>query len=181
MYHIIKSYIFSTVIYYSIYKLHCQAFGSPPAGLVPQKDAGGRFLQTVSAEVRARRHTTQTGAKRNQRQPSKGPPELEPERQATNPFFICKSSHSFFLSILYQKNKDFSNVRKSRAFKSIRFGKGAMVKGSVFFTPEKHEKPPKNQGLQRNSLYNHANRRGYHQCEALYIINTQCCISSSRR
>ena len=51
-------------------------FWLPPAGLVPQKDAGGRFLQTVSAKVRAleqcyalrtRRHTTRTGAERNQR------------------------------------------------------------------------------------------------------------------
>ena len=29
--------------------------------------------------------------------------------------------------------------------------------------------------------FHHAERRVYHQCEALYIINTKCCISSSRR
>ena len=38
----------------------------------------------------------------------------------------------------------------------------------------KAKKALENQGLQRNSLYNHADRRVYHQCEALYIINTKC-------
>ena len=38
-------------------------------------------------------------------------------------------------------------------------GKGAMVKGECFL-PLKTQKSPRNQGLQRNSLYNHADRRG---------------------
>ena len=39
-------------------------------------------------------------------------------RTIVYPFFICKSSLSFFLSILYQKSRDFSNVRLSREFKT---------------------------------------------------------------
>ena len=39
-------------------------------------------------------------------------------RTVVYPFFICKSSLSFFLSILYQKSRDFSNVRLSRRFKT---------------------------------------------------------------
>ena len=39
-------------------------------------------------------------------------------RTIAYPFFICKSSLSFFLSILYQKGEYFSNVRKCRWFKS---------------------------------------------------------------
>ena len=55
------------------------------AGLATQKGAGGTFLQTVSPKVRVlkcgyaartKRHTTATGAKRNQRQPvSTHPPD----------------------------------------------------------------------------------------------------------
>ena len=39
-------------------------------------------------------------------------------RTIAYPFFICKSSLSFFLTILYQKSRDFSNVRLSRRFKT---------------------------------------------------------------
>ena len=46
-----------------------------------------------------------------------------------------------------------------------------MVKG-VCFLPLKTRKALENQGLQRNSLYNHA--------EGVYIINAKHCISSTR-
>ena len=44
---------------------------------------------------------------------------------------------------------------------------------NVCFTPLKTRKVLENQGLQRNSLYNHADRRGYHQFR-------RNCISSKR-
>ena len=67
-------------------------------------------------------------------------------RTIAYPFFICKSSLSFFLSILYQKSRDFSNVRKCRRFKSIRFGKGCK-KRKVKKTALKNRKSLVKQGF----------------------------------
>lgn len=67
-------------------------------------------------------------------------------RTIAYPFFICKSSLSFFLSILYQKSRDFSNVRKCRGFKSIRFGKGCK-KRKVKKTALKNRKSLVKQGF----------------------------------
>ena len=67
-------------------------------------------------------------------------------RTIAYPFFICKSSLSFFLSILYQKSRDFSNVRKCRRFKSKRFKKRCNGE-RVVFLPLKTRKALENQGL----------------------------------
>ena len=64
-------------------------------------------------------------------------------RTIAYPFFICKSSLSFFLSILYQKSRDFSNVRESRRFTSKRFKKRCNGERGVFFTPKNTKSPCK--------------------------------------
>ena len=93
-------------------------------------------------------------------------------RTIAYPFFICKSSLSFFLTILYQKSRDFSNVRKCRGFKSRRLGKGCKK------TKEK-QTPYRNHAAGVDII----NSAGivYHQPKGLYIIKTKFCMLSIQR
>ena len=70
-------------------------------------------------------------------------------RTIAYPFFICKSSLSFFLSILYQKSRDFSNVRLSRRFKTCINEKQSIFqqKISTLKNAIKTRKVLENQGL----------------------------------
>ena len=52
-------------------------------------------------------------------------------RTIAYPFFICKSSLSFFLTILYQKSRDFSNVRLSRRFKTCKNEKSSIFQQKI--------------------------------------------------